>query len=109
MVMEYIQYDIYVFDPDPTRGHEVKKIRPCVIISPNELNQSLETVIIAPLTTKIRNFPFRPTIVIDRVHGCIMVDQMRAVDKSRLTKKIATLPRGAVIRLKEIIQEMLVD
>jgi mRNA interferase MazF len=109
LVMDYLQYDVYVFDPEPVRGKEVKKIRPCVILSPDELNAYLATIIIAPLTTKDRDYPFRPHVTIDRVHGSIMLDQIRCVDKSRLSKRIASLPHSAVLLVKDVLQNMLVD
>jgi mRNA interferase MazF len=107
--LDYKQYDIFVFDPNPTKGHEVKKIRPCVIISPDELNGFLATVIIAPLTTKVRNFPFRPMIKLGKVSGSIMLDQIRCIDKSRLTKRIGELPQKSIHDMRNVLKEMLVD
>jgi mRNA interferase MazF len=107
--LDYKQYDIFVFDPNPAKGHEVKKIRPCVIISPDELNGFLATVIIAPLTTKVRNFPFRPMIKLGKVSGSIMLDQIRCIDKSRLTKRIGELPQKSINDIRNVLKEMLVD
>ena len=107
--LDYKQYDIFVFDPNPTKGHEVKKIRPCVIVSPDELNNFLATVIIAPLTTKVRNYPFRPMIKLGKVSGSIMLDQIRCIDKSRLTKRIGELPEKSIMDVKNVLKEMLVE
>jgi mRNA interferase MazF len=109
VMVEFLQYDVYIFNPEPIKGHEVRKIRPCVIVSPNELNAFLHTLIIAPMTTKIRDYPFRPVTSLGNVKGCIMLDQLRCVDKSRLSKRIATLPGTAVRQVKDILREMLVD
>jgi mRNA interferase MazF len=109
IAMDHKQYEIWVFDPEPSIGHEVKKVRPCVIISPDDLNAFLATVIIAPLTSKVRNYPFRPGIKLGKVSGSIMLDQMRCVDKKRLTRKISVLQLISIIKVKEIIKEMLVD
>lgn len=109
IAMEHKQYEIWVFDPEPAVGHEVKKIRPCVIISPDDLNAFLSTVIIAPLTSKVRNYPFRPGIKLGKVSGSIMLDQIRCVDKKRLTRKIGVLQNSSVVKVKEVIKEMLVD
>jgi mRNA interferase MazF len=106
---DYKQYDIFVFDPNPTKGHEVRKIRPCVIVSPDELNNFLATVIIAPLTTKVRNYPFRPAIKLGKVSGSIMLDQIRCIDKSRLTKRIGELSHPTIISVKNVLKEMFVD
>jgi mRNA interferase MazF len=109
MVMDYKQYDVFVFDPEPVKGHEVKKIRPCVIISPDDLNQNLATVIVAPMTTKARNYSFRPAVTMGGVRGSIMLDQIRGVDKTRLTKRIGSLTEQNITLVKSVLREMLVD
>ena len=103
------QYEIYFVNLDPTVGAEVKKTRPCVIISPDELNKFLNTVIIAPITSTIRNYPTRLDLILQKRNGQIMLDQIRAIDKSRLHSKITSLDTTNVSKLKSIIQEMLVD
>lgn len=75
------QYSIWLVNLDPTMGSEIKKIRPAVIISPNEMNDALNTVIIAPMTTKIRNWPTRIWINFQGKEGEIVLDQIRAIDK----------------------------
>ena len=78
------RFEIYWVNLDPTIGHEIKKVRPAVVVSPDDLNRQLATVLIAPLTSTIRNYPFRPTVNINAVKGQIVLDQIRAIDKARL-------------------------
>jgi len=106
--MEFRQYDVYVFDPEPAKGHEIRKIRPCAIISPDELNRHLATVIIAPVTTKFKSYPFRPAIRLENTSGTIMLDQIRCVDKTRLRKRIGRLSPQTIASVKSILDEMLV-
>ena len=109
IAMDFKQYDVWVFDPEPAIGHEVMKIRHCVIVSPDDLNAFLATVIIAPLTSKVRDYPFRPGFKLGKVSGSIMLDQIRCVDKRRLSRKIGALPPKVVESVKELFREMLVD
>ena len=102
------QYDIYLINLDPTIGSEIKKTRPCVVISPDEMNQYLNTIIIAPLTSKIHNFPTRIPVTVKNKKGEIVLDQMRCIDKSRLLHRIDHLNDKVIRRIKSIIQEMLV-
>jgi mRNA interferase MazF len=103
------QYDIYYVNLDPTIGFEVKKIRPCVVVSPDELNKFLKTIIIAPITSSVRDYPTRLDIKLLNREGQVMVDQIRSIDKSRLLNKIGVLDVTSIVRFKAIIQEMLVD
>ena len=103
------QYDIYWIDLDPTKGSEIQKTRPCVIISPNEMNYNINTIIIAPLTSKSRNYPTRVKVELDGQEGWIILDQIRCIDKSRLVKIIGTLNQDTIIEVKNIIKQMLVD
>ncbi len=89
--MEYQRFEVYLINLDPTIGSEIKKTRPCVIISPNEMNNHISTVIIAPLTSRLRNYPTRVPCKVEGKQGQIVLDQIRTVDKSRLIKKITTL------------------
>ena len=102
------QYDIYLINLDPTIGHEIKKKRPCVIISPNEMNQYISTVIIAPMTSKSHSYPSRVSITFQGEDGWIVLDQIRAVDKVRLIKKIGAVNTRTIQKIKEVIDEMLV-
>ncbi len=84
------QYEVYLINLDPTIGHEIKKARPCLVISPDEMN-ALKTVIIAPMTTVVRNFPFRISIQFGGKNGQVALDQIRCVDKVRLIKKLGVM------------------
>jgi len=103
------QYDVYFINLDPTVGHEVKKTRPCLIISPDELNNYIKTVIIAPMTTKSHPYPTRVSLRFKGKDAHICLDQIRTVDQRRLQKKIGSLPTSAIVKVKTVIREMLVD
>src|SRR6478672_11082020 len=103
------QYEIYWVNLDPTIGHEVKKTRPCVVISPDEMNRNIGTVMIAPITSTLKSYPSRVTCNVQEKKGTIMLDQIRTVDKRRLIKKIAQLSIKEVREVKLKIKEMLVD
>ena len=107
--MEVNQYDIYWTDLDPTKGSEIQKTRPCVVISPNEMNHNIKTVIIAPLTSTSKDYPSRVKVEFDRRIGWIVLDQIRSLDKRRFIKKLGKLNKETIISIKRIIQEMLVD
>ncbi len=85
------RFDVFLIILDPTRGHEIKKTRPCLIISPNEMNNNISTVIVAPMTSKGRNYPSRVNCTFQGIHGQIVLDQIRTVDKNRLVKKLGTI------------------
>jgi mRNA interferase MazF len=103
------QYDIFWVDLNPTIGHEIKKVRPCVVISPNEMNLNIDTVIIAPMTTRSRNYPTRIEIDFEKKIGWIVIDQIRAIDKIRLKENAGHLREIEIIKVKNILKEMLVD
>jgi mRNA interferase MazF len=107
MVME--QYDIFLVNLDPTIGHEIKKTRPCVLISPNEMNKNIDTVIIAPMTTKTHKYPTRVKVSLNGTEGWIVLDQIRAIDKKRMINKIGKLSSKNIGEVKKIINEMLVE
>jgi mRNA interferase MazF len=104
------QYTVYWVDLNPTRGAEINKVRPCVIISPNEMNDHLKTIIIAPVTNTGRDgYPTRVKIGVGNVTGWIVLDQIRAIDKTRLRDQISKLSDEDIADIKNIIKEMLVD
>ena len=103
------QYDVYFVSLDPTVGCEVQKTRPCLIISPDELNLYLKTVIIAPMTTKSHSNPTRVSLRFKGKHAYICLDQIRTVDQQRLQKKIGSIPVPVIVKVKTILREMLVD
>ena len=104
------QYSVYWVDLNPTKGAEINKTRPCVVISPPEMNNLLQTVIIAPVTSRGREgYPTQLKFKVNTIEGWIVLDQIRAIDKSRLCEKIGNLNVKEVQILKGIIKEMLVD
>lgn len=100
------QYDVYWVDLNPTVGAEIQKIRPCVVVSPRELNEHLDTVIIIPITSSIHGYPYRVGCRIMEREGEIVTDQIRTVDKRRLRKRIATLSDGEIASLQEVLRQM---
>jgi mRNA interferase MazF len=102
----YNQYSIVLVNLDPTIGSEIKKTRPCVIISPNEMNFNINTIIIAPMTSKSRNYPTRVKV---NENSYIVLDQIRTIDKQRIIKKLGELDIEIILKVKQIIKEMLVD
>lgn len=103
------QYDIFWINLDPTIGHEVKKTRPCVVISPDEMNDHINTIIIAPVTSTVKIYPSRVGCKINNRRSAIMLDQIRTVDKQRLLSKITSLSQNEIAEIKRVIKEMLVD
>jgi mRNA interferase MazF len=85
------RFDVFLVNLDPTVGHETKKSRPCLVISPDELNRNISTVIVAPMTTKGRNYPTRVSCSFHGKKGQILLEQMRAVDKIRLIKRLGRI------------------
>lgn len=107
--MEVNQYEIFWTDLDPTKGSEIQKTRPCVVISPNEMNHNIKTVIIAPLTSTSKDYPSRVKIEFNGRVSWIVLDQIRCVDNSRLVKKAGNLTEEDIFQVKNIIKEMLID
>jgi mRNA interferase MazF len=106
MVKQKVQrFDIWLVQLDPTQGSEIRKTRPCVIISPNEMS-SLKTAIVAPMTSKGFDFPTRIHCTFQRKRGLILLDQMRAVDKSRLIQKLGVISKSAQIKTINCLQEL---
>lgn len=107
--MEIIQYQIILVNLDPTLGHEIKKTRPCVVISPNEMNQFLKTIVIAPMTTSEKSYPSRVPVLHNGKKGMIVLDQIRSVDKLRVQKILGHLSNPEIKALKSLIKETFVD
>ena len=107
--MEIKQYEIVLVNLDPTLGSEMKKTRPCLIISPDEMNRYLRTVVIAPITSASKNYPTRLEIKLKKTKGWIVLDQVRTIDKQRIVKIIEPLPVKESKIIKEIIKEIFVD
>lgn len=102
----FSRFEIYFVSLDPTIGSEIKKTRPCVIISPDEMNHNIATVIIAPITSKLKNYPTRIPCKVNGKQGQIVSDQIRTVDKVRLIKKIDTLGKTTQKKLLNVLNEM---
>ncbi len=90
MVVDIKRFEIYLVKLNPTVGSEIQKTRPCIVISPDEMN-ILKTVIVAPMTSKGFDFIFRPKIKFEKKNGLVLLDQIRTVDKTRLTKKLGNV------------------
>jgi len=109
MVKNLLQYEVYWISLDPAQGSEIAKTRPAVVISPNEMNQFLRTVIIVPITSTVKSYPWRIDCVIAERNGSIATDQVRVVDKARIGSRIGKLSKVEIFQLKEILKQMLID
>ena len=100
------RFDVFLVSLDPTVGSEIQKTRPCVVISPDEMNHHIATVIIAPMTTKGRTYPTRVTCRFQGKSGQIVLDQIRTIDKARLVKRLGQIDSSAQRRILSILVEM---
>jgi mRNA interferase MazF len=106
MDMVIHRFDVWLISLDATVGKEMQKTRPCIVISPDEINRSMGVVIAAPLTTTVMPFPFRYNIAFKNKHGQVALDQLRMMDKSRLVKKIGVLPAADAEAICNLLLEM---
>tara|TARA_R110000744_G_C19337418_1_gene559155 strand:- start:1098 stop:1415 length:318 start_codon:yes stop_codon:yes gene_type:complete len=100
------QFEVYWMDLNPTKGSEINKTRPCVVISPKEMNQNLNTLIVAPLTSTIKNYPTRVSVIVNKKKGEIALDQIRSIDKTRLGKKLTILNKDTSDSIKAVLLKM---
>ena len=107
--MELKQYQIVLVNLDPTIGSEMKKTRPCVIISPDEMNKYLQTIVIAPMTSSSKPYPTRITIKHNSTKGWVVLDQIRSIDRNRIIKILNKLSEKEIIHIKTTIRETYVD
>lgn len=107
--MDLTQYAIVLVNLDPTVGSEIKKTRPCVVVSPNEMNKYLNTIVVAPMTTNLKKYPTRISVAHNRKEGMVAIDQIRTVDKKRVVKIFKGLTKSEIQKCKEIIKETFVD
>ena len=107
--MDIKQYEIVLVNLDPTIGSEMKKTRPCIVISPNEMNKFLETIVIAPMTSNSKSYPTRAEINHDKKKGWIVLDQIRTVDRQRIFKILGRLNEKEILKVKSILRETYVD
>ena len=104
--MEVRRFDVFLINLDPTVGHEIKKTRPCLVISPDEMNRYISTIIVAPMTTKGRDYPTRVKCSFKGEKGQIVLDQIRTIDKKRLVKKLGKISKRTQEEVLQILQEM---
>ena len=102
------RFDILLVSFDPSQGHEIKKTRPCVVISPDEMNKYIRTIIVAPMTGKIRNYPTRVPITFEGKEGSIVLDQIRTIDKSRIIRNLGTLDTKIANTVLETLGKMFI-
>jgi mRNA interferase MazF len=100
------RFDVYLINLDPTVGSEIKKTRPCLIISPDEMNRYINTVIIAPMSTKGREYPTRVSCKFQGKQGQIVLDQIRTVDKARLVRKLGRIDSQTQTNVLSVLGEM---
>jgi len=108
-MINYLQYDVVIVNLDPTVGSENKKKRPCLIVSPNEMNKHLATIVVCPITSQSRNYPTRISFDLEGQESWIVIDQIRTIGKSRITKFIGHLDDKTVEQVKDVIKETYVD
>ncbi len=107
--MDIKQYDIILVNLDPSIGSEMKKTRPCLVISPNEMNKYLQNIIITPITNTSKPYPTRLKIENKEVTGWIVLDQIRTIDKIRIVKSLSKLSVKEIVATKQILKELLID
>jgi len=107
--MDLNQYQIVLVNLEPTIGSEIKKTRPCVVISPDEMNKHLHTIVVAPMTTKSRKYPTRIEVKHENKIGWIVVDQIRTIDKQRIIKVLGRLTLPEIKELKSVLKETFID
>ncbi len=100
------RFEVYLVNLDPTVGREIKKTRACLVVSPDEMNQNIRTVLIAPMTAKGRPYPTRVQCRFQGKQGQVVLDQIRAVDTSRLVKRLGRLPSRTAERVLDVLREM---
>ncbi len=103
------RFDVFLISLDPTRGSEMKKTRPCLVVSPDEMNDHIKTVIVAPLTTRGRPYPSRVPCAFQGKRGQVVLDQIRTVDKTRLIRRLGTVSPGVQRKVLNILQEMFAE
>jgi mRNA interferase MazF len=108
-VVSYPRRDeVWLIALDPSKGSEIKKTRPCLVISPDEMNEPLQTVLVAPMTTTLRNYPTRVNLTFRSKAGQVALDQMRAVDRQRLVRRLGSVSTKAAHEVAGVLLEMFV-
>ena len=106
MAMVVKRFDVYLMNLDPTIGSEIRKTRPCLVISPDEMNRHIKTVIVAPMTSAGNDYPSRVPCKFRKKQGQIVLDQIRTLDKSRLIKKLGTIDSKAQLEVIATLQRL---
>ena len=106
MAMVVKRFDVYLVNLDPTIGSEIQKTRPCLVISPDEMNRNIRTVIIAPMTSAQKEYPTRVSCTFQKKKGQIVLDQLRTIDKARLIKKLGTIDSEDQLEVISILQQL---
>ncbi|HQD11783.1 MAG TPA: type II toxin-antitoxin system PemK/MazF family toxin [Chitinophagales bacterium] len=104
-----VQYDIVLVNLDPTIGSEMKKTRPCVILSPDEMNRHLQTIVVAPMTSHSKPYPTRVEVKQKMTKGWIAIDQIRTIDRRRIVKRFESLSEKEIEHVKNVLRETFVD
>lgn len=99
-------FDVYLVGLDPTIGSEIQKTRPCLVISPDEMNKHIRTAIIAPMTSTGKDYPTRVSCTFRKKHGHIVLDQIRTIDKERLVRRLGTIDSKAQLEVVSVLQKM---
>jgi len=100
------RFDVYLINLDPTVGSEIQKTRPCLVISPDEMNHHIRTVIVAPMTSAEKDYPTRVSCTFRKKRGQVVLDQIRTLDKSRLIQKLGTINSKAQLEVISTLQRM---
>ena len=103
------RFEVYLINLDPTIGSEIQKTRPCLIVSPDEMNRHIATVIVAPMTTQSKTYPTRVTCRFQGKAGLIVLDQIRTVDKTRLTKRLGKINEQTAQAVLRVLGEMFAE
>ena len=106
MAMVVNRFDVYLINLDPTVGSEIQKTRPCLVISPDEMNRYIRTVIVAPMTTAGKDYPTRVSCKFKKKKGQIVLDQIRTIDKTRLIKKLGSINPDTQIEVSSVLQRL---
>jgi mRNA interferase MazF len=106
MALVVNRFDVYLVGLDPTIGYEIQKTRPCLVVSPDEMNRHIRTVIIAPMTSAGKDYPTRVSCTFKKKQGHIVLDQIRTIDKTRLIKRLGTIDSKAQSDVISVLQRM---
>ena len=100
------RFDVYLVTLDPTKGSEIRKTRPCLVISPDDMNRHIRTVIVAPMTTKGRPYPTRIACTFEGKKGQVVLDQLRTVDKSRLVQRLGRISKTTQANVFDVLAQL---